>query len=112
MSEEWAISTDKKNDFKNVNIFLSIGLNICFGTQKNHLIEMVLLSSHNIYSKTCLKRPLKIKTKNGFQERLSLNAGQKYCRMLQESIVQYFRPSLSFYLLLRPLFCLNLSDRF
>ena len=36
-----------------------------------------------IYSKTCLKRPLKKKTKNGFQDRLSLNAGQKYCRMLQ-----------------------------
>ena len=35
------------------------------------------------YSKTCLKRPLKKKTKNGFQDRLSVNAGQKYCRMLQ-----------------------------
>ena len=35
------------------------------------------------YSKTCLKRPLKKKTKLGFQDRLSLNAGQKYCRMLQ-----------------------------
>ena len=34
------------------------------------------------YSKTCLKRPLKNKTKIGFQDRLSLNAGQKYCRML------------------------------
>ena len=34
------------------------------------------------YSKTCLKRPLKKKTKIGFQDRLSLNAGQKYCRML------------------------------
>ena len=32
------------------------------------------------YSKTCLKRPLK---KNCFYDRLSLNAGQKYCRMLQ-----------------------------
>ena len=28
--------------------------------------------------------------KIGFQDRLSLNAGQKYCRMLQESILQYF----------------------
>ena len=36
-----------------------------------------------IYSKTCLKWPLKKKTKIGFQDRLSLNAGQKYCRMLQ-----------------------------
>ena len=35
------------------------------------------------YSKTCLKRPLKKKTKNGFQDQLLLNAGQMYCRMLQ-----------------------------
>ena len=53
------------------------------------------------YSKTCLKQPLKKKTKIGFQDRLSLNAGQKYYRMLQESILQYFRPSLSCHLSLR-----------
>ena len=35
-----------------------------------------------MYSKTCLKRQLKKKTKIGFQDRLSLNADQKYCRML------------------------------
>ena len=35
------------------------------------------------YSKACLKQPLKKKTKNGFQDRLLLNAGQKYCRMFQ-----------------------------
>ena len=35
------------------------------------------------YSKTCLKRPLKKKAKIGFQDRLSLNAGPKYCRLLQ-----------------------------
>ena len=35
------------------------------------------------YCKTCLKRPLKKKTKIGFQDQLSLNAGQKYCRMFQ-----------------------------
>ena len=35
------------------------------------------------YSKTCLKRPLITKSKIGFKGRLSLNAGQKYCRMLQ-----------------------------
>ena len=33
------------------------------------------------YSKICLKRPLKKKI--GFQDPLSLNAGQQYCRMLQ-----------------------------
>ena len=41
--------------------------------------------------------------KIGFQDRLSLNAGHKYCRM---SILQYFLPSLSYHLSLRPLFCL------
>ena len=39
-----------------------------------------------------------------YQDRLSLNAGQKYCRMLQESILQYFRPSLSYHLSLKPCF--------
>ena len=34
------------------------------------------------YSKTCLKRPLSKRPKIGFQDQLSLNAGQKYCRML------------------------------
>ena len=51
----------------------------------------------------------KRKPKIGFQDRLSLHAGQKYCRMLQESILQYFRPSSSYHLSLRPLFCLFLS---
>ena len=30
------------------NIFLPISLSICFGDQKNPLIETVLLSTHNI----------------------------------------------------------------
>ena len=47
-----------------------------------------------------------------FQDRLSLNADQTYCRMLQKSILQYFRPSLSYHLSLRPLFCLFLSGCF
>ena len=36
------------------------------------------------YSKTCVKRPLSKRPKIGYQDQLSLNAGQKYCRMLQE----------------------------
>ena len=36
-----------------------------------------------MYSKTCLKRSLKRRSKIGFQDRLSLNAGHQYCRMLQ-----------------------------
>ena len=46
-----------------------------------------------------------------FKDRLSLNAGQKYSRMLQESILQYLGHSLSYHLVLRPLFCLFLSGR-
>ena len=36
-----------------------------------------------MYSKTCVKRPLSKRPKIGFQDNLSLNAGQKCCRMLQ-----------------------------
>ena len=35
------------------------------------------------YSRTCLKQPLKKKTKTGFQDQILLNAGQKYCIVLQ-----------------------------
>ena len=47
--------------------------------------------------KPVLSSHTKRKPKFGFQHQLSLNAGQKYCRMLQESILQYFQPSLSFF---------------
>ena len=40
-------------------------------------------SGFHQYSKTCLKRPHKKKTKIVFLNQVSLNAGQKYCRMLQ-----------------------------
>ena len=33
------------------------------------------------YSKTCVKRPLSKRPKIDFRDQLSLNAGQKYCRM-------------------------------
>ena len=51
----------------------------------------------------------KRRPKIGFQNGLLLNAGQKYCRMLSWSILQYFQPSLSYHLSLIPLFCLFLS---
>ena len=35
------------------------------------------------YSKTCVKQTLSKRPQIGFQDQLSLNAGQKYCRMLQ-----------------------------
>ena len=36
-----------------------------------------------IYSQICLKQPLSKRLKIGFQDQLSLKAGQRYCRMLQ-----------------------------
>ena len=63
------------------------------------------------YSKTCVKGPLKWRPKIGFQDRLSLNAGQKYCRMLQGEHSAIFLISLSYHLSLRLLFCLLLSGR-
>ena len=48
------------------------------------------------------------KQKIGFQDQLSLNADQKS----KGSILQYFRPSLSYHLSLRSLFCLFLGGRF
>ena len=35
------------------------------------------------YSKICVKQPLSKRQKIHFRDQLSLNAGQKYCRMLQ-----------------------------
>ena len=43
-------------------------------------ISVVKLS---LYSKTCLKLPISKRPQIGFQDQLSLNAGQTYCRMLQ-----------------------------
>ena len=40
-------------------------------------------STKGLYSKTRVKRPLSKRQKIDFQDQLSLNAGQKYCRMLQ-----------------------------
>ena len=54
----------------------------------------------------------KITPKIDFWYRLSLNAGQKYCRMLQgESILQHCRPSLSYHFPLRTWLCIFLSGR-
>ena len=36
-----------------------------------------------MYSETCVKRLLSKRPNIGFQDQLSLNVGQKYCRMLQ-----------------------------
>ena len=41
------------------------------------------INQRSFYSKTCLKRPHSKRPKIGFQDQLSLNAGKKYCRMVQ-----------------------------
>ena len=48
------------------------------GTKSSALILLLLE-----YKKTCVKRSLSKRPKVGFQYQLSLNAGQKYCRMLK-----------------------------
>ena len=37
----------------------------------------------DLFNKSCGIRPLTTRPKIGFQDHLSLNAGQKYCKMLQ-----------------------------
>ena len=65
---------------------------------------------HYYYSKTCFKRSLKKNTKIGFQYRVLMQVkGIAECS--KGSILQYFRPSLSYQFSLRPLFCLFLSGR-
>ena len=63
----------------------------CAGSSEP-LLPAYAISNKISYSKICLKRPLKNMTKIVFQDQLSLNADQKYCRML-------FQPSYSAILL-------------
>ena len=71
----------------------------------------ILISAFYCLSVVNTVKPALKEDQIGLQDRISLNAGQKYCRMLQGSIMQYFWPSLSYHLSLLSLFCLFLSDR-
>ena len=95
------LPTDPKN-FGHVtgnNTYFSFGLTRPCFTGMGRLVGNSLFLTSQIgyplnlivYSKTCLKRPLNKKL--FFQDRLSHNAGQKYCRMLPRSILQFFRPA-------------------
>ena len=44
--------------------------------------KILFLTKIQEYSKTCVKRPLSNRQKIGFQDQISLNAGQKYHRIL------------------------------
>ena len=65
-----------------------------------------------MYSKTCLKWPFKMKTKIGFQDRLSLNVGQKYCRMLQKEHSAILSTFIKLPSAIKNLFCLFLRGHF
>ena len=68
-------------------------------------------SYSQLYSKTYLERPLKKKTKIGFQDRFLLNAGQKYCRMLQWERSAILSTFIKLPFVKRIFFCLFLSGR-
>ena len=70
-------------------------------------MALVALIRLKIYSKTRVKRPFLKRPKIGFKDRLSLNAGQKCCRMLQMEHSAIFSTfiKLPFFVSLRPLFC-------
>ena len=63
------------------------------------------------YSKTCVKRPLKNRQNKDLNDK-RLNEGQKYCRTLLWSILQYFLPALSDNWSWKPIFGLFESGRF
>ena len=51
--------------------------------QKEKSVQNFRMFTKCLYSKTCVKGPLTKRPQFGFQDQLSLNAGLKYCRMLQ-----------------------------
>ena len=62
-----------------------------------------------IYSKTCVKWPLSKRPKMGFKTNYLLMQVKSIAECSKGSILNYFRPSLSYQLSLRSLFCLFLS---
>ena len=64
------------------------------------------------YSRTCVKRLLSKRPKLAFKTNYCLMQVKSISEWFKASILQSFRPSLSYHLSLRPLFCLFLSGRF
>ena len=62
-----------------------------------------------MHCKTCLKWPLSKRPTIGFQDQLSLNAGQKYCRMLQGEHSAILLTFIRLAFVIKILFCLVLS---
>ena len=64
-------------------------MNILVTKMLNETVN-VIIRTFTIYSETCLKQLLKNRQYKGLKAMRYLNAGQKYCRMLHGSIMQYF----------------------
>ena len=69
------------------------------------------------YSKTCVKWPLSKRPKIVFQDQLSLDAGQKYCRMLQLStfiklpfVIRYLFCVYFWVAILRRFYCIHVPE--
>ena len=69
-------------------------------------------SSNSKYSKTCVKRPLSKSQKLFFKTNYRLMQVKSIAECSKGSILQYFRPSLSYHLSLRSLFCIFWSGCF
>ena len=80
---------------------------VIYGTE---LIWHLHQSPVLVYSKTCLKRPLKRRPKLVFKTDYRLMQVKSIAECSKGSILKYFLPSLSYHLPLRPLFCVFLSD--
>ena len=63
-------------------------------------------------SKACVKWPLTKRPKIGFQDQLSLNAGQKYCRMLPLKHSAILLTFIKLQFVIKIFVCLFLSDHF
>ena len=66
----------------------------------------------SMYSKACVKQPLYKRPKLVFKTNYRQMQIKSVAECSKGSILQYFRPSLSYHLSLRSLFCLFLSNGF
>ena len=73
---------------------------VSFNSIYSKINTLILLTECSIYKKIC------------FQDRLLLMQVKSIAECSPWSILQYFRPSLSYHLSLRSVFCLFLSGRF
>ena len=102
----------KKSNLNNEHVVISLFVRTTLLITVSTRIFMEKNSFLFTYSKTCVKGQLPKGQKIGFQDQLSLTAGQKIAECSKGSILQYFQPSLSYHLSLRSLLCLFSSGRF